>query len=58
VPITWEELANGVDPAAFTMTSVPKRLAQLDDDPWKDMSTVKQSITAAMWRAVGRKGSR
>jgi bifunctional non-homologous end joining protein LigD len=58
VPIAWEELAAGVDPAAFTMQTVPKRLAQLDEDPWSDMNTVKQSITAAMWRAVGRKGSR
>jgi bifunctional non-homologous end joining protein LigD len=58
VPITWEELAEGVDPATFTLKTVPKRLAQLDEDPWQDMTSIKQSITAAVWRAVGRKGSR
>jgi len=58
VPITWEELAHGVDPGAFTMQTVPRRLAQLAVDPWKEMMIVKQSITAAMWRAVGRKGHR
>ena len=30
VPITWEELAHGVDPAAFTTQTVPARLAKLE----------------------------
>jgi len=54
VPIDWEELAHGVDPATFTMTTVPKRLATLTD-PWKMIGHVKQSITASAWRAVGGK---
>ncbi len=58
VPITWEELAEGVDPASFTTQTVPQRLAQLDEDPWKDLPTTKQAITAAMWKALGRKGKR
>lgn len=55
VPITWEELAHGVDPLAFTTASVPRRLATLGEDPWKDIYKVKQAITAAAWRAVGGK---
>ena len=58
VPITWEELAKGVDPLSFTTLTVPKRLGQLAEDPWKDMATTKQAITAAMWKAVRRKGPR
>ncbi len=58
VPITWEELAHGVDPASFTMQTVPRRLAQLPRDPWHDFGDVKQAITAAMWRAVGAKKGR
>lgn len=58
VPLTWEELAAGVDPLAFTTLTVPKRLGQLAADPWKDMATTKQAITAAMWKAVRRKGPR
>ncbi len=58
VPISWERLAHGVDPATFTMKTVPRHLAEVAEDPWKDMLNVKQSITAAMWRALGRKGLR
>jgi bifunctional non-homologous end joining protein LigD len=53
VPITWEELAEGVDPAAFTIRTVPPRIAKVRD-PWRDYSTVKQSITAAQLRALSR----
>jgi len=58
VPIAWDELAHGVEPATFTIQTVPRRLANLSVDPWKDLVTTKQSITAAMVRAVGRKGPR
>jgi bifunctional non-homologous end joining protein LigD len=53
VPIAWDELAHGIDPATFTMASVPARLAALREDPWKAITTITQSITAAAWRAVG-----
>ena len=58
VPITWEELAKGVDPASFTTLTVPKRLAQLTADPWEGINQTKQPITQAMWKALGRKGKR
>jgi len=55
VPITWEELAAGVDPRAFTTRTVPKRLAEQREDPWKDYAATKQAITAAMWKAVRKR---
>jgi bifunctional non-homologous end joining protein LigD len=53
VPIAWEELARGVDPAGFTTRTVPRRLGALAEDPWRGIGEVAQSITAAAWRAVG-----
>jgi bifunctional non-homologous end joining protein LigD len=55
VPISWEELAHGVDPATFTTTTVPRRLVTLAADPWRDLLQLRQSITAGAWRAVGGK---
>jgi bifunctional non-homologous end joining protein LigD len=55
VPITWEELAHGVDAASFTTQTVPARLASLDKDPWDGIDDVDQAITAAAWRALGGK---
>jgi bifunctional non-homologous end joining protein LigD len=54
-PITWEELAHGVDPLAFTTQTIPARLGALARDPWHDIYDADQSITAAMWKAVGGK---
>ncbi len=53
LPITWEELARGIDPAAFTIASVPPRLASRPD-PWADLVTTKQAISAAARRAAGQ----
>ena len=55
VPISWEELAHGVDPATFTTATVPRRLVMQPDDPWAAMTGLRQSITAGAWRAVGGK---
>ena len=55
VPITWQELAHGVDPAQWTTLTVPARLASLKNDPWAGIDDVDQAITAAAWKAVGGK---
>jgi len=52
-PITWEELAHGVDPKVFTTSTIPARLGRLERDPWKGIYEHEQSITAATWKAVG-----
>jgi bifunctional non-homologous end joining protein LigD len=55
VPITWEELAHGVDPQSFTTATVPRRLASLTRDPWEGIDDIAPAITAATWKAVGGK---
>jgi bifunctional non-homologous end joining protein LigD len=52
-PLAWEELT---DPKLradrFTVETLPARLEAIED-PWRDYPAVKQSITAAMRKAVG-----
>jgi bifunctional non-homologous end joining protein LigD len=51
-PIAWDELASGTRSDEFTIKTLPKRLAELRADPWQDFLATKQSITAAMRKAV------
>ncbi len=57
-PLRWDELpaaaANASGPGAFTVRSVPERLTGMAADPWAGYHDLRQSITAAMKRAVSR----
>jgi bifunctional non-homologous end joining protein LigD len=52
-PLSWEEVENGVKPDAFTVATVPARLAKLKSDPWAEMPKLRQSIGARVRREVG-----
>ncbi len=54
VPLSWEELARGVDPRSFTTVTVPKRLATLAVDPWHALPQTKQGVTAKVWSKLRR----
>ncbi|MGK3994118.1 DNA ligase D [Sorangium sp. So ce1024] len=51
-PLSWDELDAPLDPASFTIETVPKRLSTVPD-PWAELSGVRQSITSAMMKKVG-----
>ena len=53
VPLTWRELTASLDPATFTVQTVPKRLARLRSDPWADYWRSRQKLTKQMLKAVG-----
>jgi len=55
-PLAWDELSGEEDlRGRDTVQTVPPRLARLKKDPWVDYASTRQSITAAMWRALGKK---
>lgn len=52
-PLRWDELTSDVDPKAYTVESIPRRLAALESDPWAGWDDLRQSVTQAMLREVG-----
>jgi bifunctional non-homologous end joining protein LigD len=48
VPLAWEELSVKIKPDMFNVTNLADRLAAQRVDPWKDMFSVRQSITREM----------
>ena len=55
-PLAWDELSAKEDVRArYTVQTLPQRLATLKEDPWADYADTRQSITAPMWRTLGKK---
>ena len=42
-PVTWDELAAGLDPTSFTIATLPDRFDK-QGDPWSDMAKIRQSL--------------
>ena len=57
-PLHWKELSAELRPGAFTVPAFGERLRRLRADPWKDIASVRQSITAAMRKKLGLAASR
>jgi bifunctional non-homologous end joining protein LigD len=51
VPVSWERLS-GLDPSAFDIVSVPRRLAALRSDPWAGYEAARRPISDEMVAAV------
>ena len=50
-PLSWDELSAKIAPGAFTIATVPQRIAKRKD-PWADYERRRQRLTAAMRRAL------
>ena len=46
VPVTWREVTDKLDPQAFTIHTVPARIAKLKADPWAGFSDARQTLVA------------
>jgi bifunctional non-homologous end joining protein LigD len=51
-PLTWDEVESGIRSDHFTIQNLPQRAAG-QIDPWAELATTKQAISAAARRAVG-----
>jgi bifunctional non-homologous end joining protein LigD len=52
-PLFWEEVEQGVRSDAFTVRTLPQRLAGLKEDPRAEIGTLRQSVTAATRKKLG-----
>jgi bifunctional non-homologous end joining protein LigD len=48
VPLDWSELSVELRSDHFNIRNVPARLAALQRDPWEEIATVRQSLTASI----------
>lgn len=46
-PVTWDELARGIDPRELTMRTIPERVARLKSDPWAGYGSAGREIPRA-----------
>lgn len=44
VPLAWDELTNKKEETTFTIATLPSRLKNLKQDPWRDFFRIKQSL--------------
>lgn len=51
-PLAWSELSGKTRPEAFTVETVPPRLAALGRDPWADFFSVDQALTSRLATAL------
>jgi bifunctional non-homologous end joining protein LigD len=47
-PISWDELSVSLRPARFTTGTVPDRVREMTEDPWKGFFELRQAITHGM----------
>jgi len=54
IPVAWDELTPRLDPARFTIASVPSRLGR-DGEPWADYWSARQALPSSGASAAGQR---
>lgn len=54
-PVAWDELSRDLRFAHFNAVNMPKRLAELKVDPWRDIADVAAALSPAVMARVGFK---
>jgi bifunctional non-homologous end joining protein LigD len=52
VPLRWDEVTTALDPAAWTVLTIERRLARLRADPWKDYWKARQRLSSKATAAL------
>jgi len=53
MPLAWDELDAELNPADYTIVTVPERLESRREDPWRDYAKMHSRLTRKMWDALG-----
>jgi len=53
VPVSWDEVKDGIRADRFTLTDVPQRLAGLKTDPWAGFLQHRQKVRATVLQKLG-----
>ncbi len=56
-PLAWAEVTSRLDPGAFTIQTVPARIAQRGHAPWKGFEAVQQRLPEPAARPAVRRAS-
>jgi bifunctional non-homologous end joining protein LigD len=54
-PLAWDEVTRTLDPSAFTLHSLPDRLARQRTDPWECFLSLRQPLPDFPDKAASRK---
>ena len=52
-PLAWDELSPVVRADHFNVTNLPSRLASLKRDPWEEIDSTRQTLTASARKKLG-----
>ena len=53
VPVAWDELDSKITSDYFGLTDVVDRLAKLNQDPWREMAGVRQTLSRSAHKLLG-----